>query len=177
MPMALRPDPDDQPLSRDEKAALAERKAFVKVGTAFAQEQATRPQTLGYGLVDSPAALCTWIVEKFWDWSECAGDPANAIRRDRLLDDVMLYWLPATGASSIRLYWESYRRRRMDPVEVPTGVTQFPRELTRLPRHWLERRFTDLRYWSEPAVGGHFASMEQPEVFVDEVRAFFRTVR
>ena len=149
----------------------------MKAGTGYAQEQATRPQTLGYGLVDSPVALCTWIVEKFWDWSECAGDPCNAIRRDRLLDDVMLYWLPATGTSSIRLYWESYRRRRMDPVEVPTGVTQFPAEKTRYPRHWVEQRFTDLRYWSEPAVGGHFASLEQPEVFVDEVRAFFRMVR
>ena len=89
----------------------------------------------------------------------------------------MLYWLPATGVSSIRLYWESYRRRRMDPVDVPTGVTQFPAEMARFPRHWVEKRFTDLRYWSEPAVGGHFASLEQPEVFVDEVRAFFRLVR
>ena len=177
MPMVFRPEPDDQPLSAAERKALVARKAFMKAGTGYAQEQATRPQTLGYGLVDSPVALCTWIVEKFWDWSECAGDPCNAIRRDRLLDDVMLYWLPATGTSSIRLYWESYRRRRMDPVEVPTGVTQFPAEMTRYPRHWVERRFTDLRYWSEPAVGGHFASLEQPEVFVDEVRAFFRMVR
>jgi epoxide hydrolase len=177
MPLALRPDADDQPLSAAEQAAVAGGKAFRKVGTGYAREQATRPQTLGYGLIDSPAALCTWIVEKFWDWSECAGVPDNAIRRDRLLDDVMLYWLPATGASSIRLYWESYRRRRMDTVEVPTGVTQFPCEMIRLPRHWVQARFPDLRYWSEPAVGGHFASLEQPEVFVDEVRAFFRTVR
>jgi len=177
MPMALRPDPDDQPLSKSERTALMARKAFLKAGTGYAREQATRPQTLGYGLVDSPVALCTWIVEKFWDWSECAGDPCNAIRRDRLLDDVMLYWLPATGTSSIRLYWESYRKRRMDPVEVPTGVTQFRHEMTRLPRSWVQRRFRDLRYWSEPATGGHFAALEQPEVFVDEVRAFFRTVR
>jgi pimeloyl-ACP methyl ester carboxylesterase len=177
MPTVLRPDPDDQPLSKTEQKALVARKTFLKAGTGYAREQATRPQTLGYGLVDSPVALCTWIVEKFWDWSECAGDPCNAIRRDRLLDDVMLYWLPATGVSSIRLYWESYRRRRMDPVDVPTGVTQFPAEMTRFPRHWVEKRFTDLRYWSEPAVGGHFASLEQPEMFVDEVRAFFRMVR
>ena len=175
MPLAGRP--DDLPPTPAERAALAQRARFRRIGTAYAREQATRPQTLGYGLVDSPVALCTWIVEKFWDWSENAGDPANAIRRDRLLDDVMLYWLPATGASSIRLYWESYRRRRMDPVEVPTGVTQFPHEPVRLPRRWVQRRFTDLRYWSEPAVGGHFAAMEQPEVFVDEVRAFFRLLR
>ena len=177
MPLAPRPDPDDGPSTAAEREALKQRKAFLRSGGAYALVQGTRPQTLGYGLVDSPAALCTWIVDKFWDWSENAGDPCNAIRRDRILDDVMLYWLPATGASSIRLYWESYRRRRMDPVEVPTGVTQFPHEVIRLPRHWVERRFTDLRYWSEPAVGGHFASLEQPEVFVDEVRAFFRLVR
>ena len=176
MPLAARPDVDP-PLSRAEKAALVERKEFLKRGNAYALEQATRPQTLGYGLVDSPAALCTWIVDKIWDWTECAGDPCNAVRRDRILDTVMLYWLPATGASSIRLYWESYRRRRMDPVEVPTGVTQFPREVIRLPRSWVEGRFTDLRYWSEPTVGGHFAPLEQPEVFVDELRAFFRLVR
>ncbi len=177
MPLALRPDPDDHVATPGEKKALAQRAAFLKSGSAYALEQSTRPQTLGYGLVDSPVALCTWIVEKFWDWSECAGDPCNAIRRDRLLDDVMFYWLPATGASSVRLYWESYRRRRMDTVEVPTGVSQFPAEPVRLPRHWVERRFTDLRYWSEPKVGGHFASLEQPEVFVDELRAFFRLVR
>src|SRR4029078_13735850 len=97
------------------------------------------------------------------DCSECSGRPCNASRRDRLPDVVMLYWLPATGTSSIRLYWESYRRRRMDPVEVPTGVTQFPAEMTRYPRHWVERRFTDLRYWSEPAGGGEFAVREPRE--------------
>ena len=177
MPMALRPDPDDQPLSRDEKAALAERKAFVKVGTAFAQEQATRPQTLGYGLADSPMGQCCWIVEKFWDWTDSAGPPENVISRNRLLDNVMLYWLNNTGASSARLYWESFLKRRMDPVEVPTGVTLFPRELWKLPRAWIEQRYTDLRHWSEPETGGHFASLEQPDVFLDEVRAFFRPLR
>jgi epoxide hydrolase len=180
MPIALRPpegDPADRKLSETEATALAQRAAFRKAGTGYAREQATRPQTLGYGLVDSPVALCTWIVEKFWDWTDCAGLPENVIRRDRILDDVMLYWLPGNGASAARLYWESYKRRRVDPVEVPTGVTQFPRELVRLPRHWIERRFTDLRYWSEPPAGGHFAPMEQPDVFVDEVRAFFRLVR
>ena len=150
---------------------------FQSVGTGYSAEQATRPQTLGYGLVDSPVAQCTWIVEKFWDWTDCAGHPENVIARDRLLDNVMLYWLPGTGASSARLYWESYRRRRMDLVEVPTGVTLFPKELWRLPRSWIERRYTDLRYWSEPATGGHFASLEQPEVFVDELRTFFRPLR
>jgi pimeloyl-ACP methyl ester carboxylesterase len=180
MPLALRPpddDPDDRSLSDAEQAALADRRTFERVGTGYSRQQATRPQTLGYGLVDSPMGQCTWVVEKFWDWTDCAGHPENVIRRDRLLDNVMLYWLPGNGASSARLYWESYRRRRMDPVEVPTGVTLFPRELVRLPRHWVERRFTDLRYWAEPEMGGHFPSMEQPDVFVEELRTFFRLVR
>ena len=148
MPMAFRPDPDDQPLSAAERKALIAGKAFMKAGTGYAHEQATRPQTLGYGLVDSPVALCTWIVEKFWDWSECAGDPCNAIRRDRLLDDVMLYWLPATGTSSIRLYWESYRRRRMDPVGGADGRHAVPGRDDPLP----------------PALGG--AAVHRPAVLV-----------
>ena len=177
MPLAQKPDDDDQPLSADEKAAKKFGEAFRRWGTGYSAEQSTRPQTLGYGLVDSPAAQCTWIVEKFWDWTDCAGHPENVITRDRLLDNVMMYWLNGAGASSARLYWESYARRRMDEVTVPTGVAQFPHEMTRLPRRWLERRFTDLRRFSVPEVGGHFASMEQPETFVDDVRAFFREVR
>lgn len=178
MPIAQRPPENEAgPLTPAEEAALADRRVFQSVGTGYSAEQATRPQTLGYGLVDSPVAQCTWIVEKFWDWTDCAGHPENVIARDRLLDNVMLYWLPGTGASSARLYWESFRRRRMDLVEVPTGVTLFPKELWRLPRSWIERRYTDLRYWSEPATGGHFASLEQPEVFVDELRSFFGPLR
>jgi pimeloyl-ACP methyl ester carboxylesterase len=178
MPLAAPPpDAEQQPLSSGEKAAMAARKTFQRQGTGYSAEQSTRPQTVGYGLLDSPAAQCAWIVEKFWDWTDCAGHPENVIRRDRLLDNVMLYWLPGTGASSARLYWESFQRTRLDQVDVPTGITLFPQELVRLPRHWLERRFTDLRHWSEPATGGHFASLEQPEVFVDELRTFFRLVR
>jgi hypothetical protein len=178
MPVARRPSEDEAgPLSDAEQAALAARVEFEAVGTGYSRQQSTRPQTLGYGLADSPAAQCAWIVEKFWDWTDCAGHPENVISRDRLLDNVMLYWLPGNGASSARLYWESYRNRRLDTVDVPTGATVFPRELLRLPRGWIERRFTDLRYWSEPKTGGHFASLEQPDVFVDEVRAFFRLVR
>jgi pimeloyl-ACP methyl ester carboxylesterase len=178
MPLAERPpEAEAQPLTDSEKAAFAARETFQKLGTGYSSEQSTRPQTIGYGLLDSPSAQCTWIVEKFWDWTDCAGHPENVISRDRLLDNVMLYWLPGNGASSARLYWESFKRRRMDEVPVPTGVTQFPQELVRLPRHWIERRYTDLRHWNEPKTGGHFASLEQPEVFVDELRTFFRPLR
>lgn len=178
MPIALRPDgADEAALTAPERAGLRERDTFQKAGTGYSTAQSTRPQTVGYGLVDSPVALCAWVVEKFWEWSDSAGPVENVIPRDVLLDNVMHYWLPGTGASAARLYWESYRRRRHDPVEVPTGVTLFPRELWRLPRSWIETRFTDLRHWHEPETGGHFASLEQPEVFVDELRTFFRLVR
>ena len=177
LPIVPRPADDDTELSETERAALADRQVFEKTGTGYSRQQATRPQTLGYALLDSPTGQLAWIVEKFWAWTDCAGHPENVISRDRMLDNVMLYWLPGTGASSARLYWESYDRRRLDPVPVPAGATVFPRELFRPPRRWVERRFTDLQYWSEPTAGGHFASMEQREVFVDEVRAFFRLVR
>jgi len=109
--------------------------------------------------------------------SQSPGHPENVIPRRRLLDNVMLYWLTASAASSARLYWESFRKPRLEPVEVPTGVTIFPHEMTRLPRYWLERRFTDLRHYSTPDTGGHFAALEQPETLVDELRTFFRMVR
>ncbi|SHL50133.1 Pimeloyl-ACP methyl ester carboxylesterase [Pseudonocardia thermophila] len=177
MPLAPRPD-DDPPLTPAEQEALAAARKFQRFGSGYAAEQSTRPQTLGYALADSPVGQCMWIVEKFWDWSDCAGHPENTISRDRLLDNVMHYWLPSTGASSARLYWESYGgRRRTDEVPVPTGVTRFPHEMVRLPRSWLERRYTDLRYWSEPTSGGHFASLEEPELYVDELRTFFRSLR
>lgn len=178
MPIAPAPPKDERATLTDkEQTAREDAKTFGRYGTGYSAEQSTRPQTLGYGLLDSPVAQCTWIVEKFWDWTDCAGHPENVISRDTLLDNVMLYWLPGTGASSARLYWESFGNRRFDTVEVPTGVTQFPKEMARTPRAWVQRRFPDLRYWSEPEVGGHFASLEQPEIFVDEVRGFFRTLR
>lgn len=176
--MALAPKPDDaEALSAQEKADIRFSKEFSRYGSGYSAEQSTRPQTIGYGLADSPVAQCTWIVEKFWDWTDCAGHPENVISRDRLLDNVMQYWLGSAGASSARIYWESFARRRLDDVDVPTGVAQFPHEMVKLPRSWLERRYTDLRWFSRPDVGGHFPSLEQPESFVDEVRGFFRTLR
>ena len=134
--------------------------------------------------MDSPAALCAWIIEKFHAWTDCEDDLESVLTRDELLDNLMLYWLPRTGASSARLYWESIRQVSewisgavRDTVEVPTGCSIFPKELQRPSRRWAEKRFTDIRYWNEPARGGHFAAFEQPELFVEEVRSFFRLVR
>jgi pimeloyl-ACP methyl ester carboxylesterase len=174
MPIAF-PDPataDD--LTNREKAALASMDHYAQWDSGYSKQQSTRPQTVGYGLVDSPAGLCAWIVEKFWSWTDSDGDPLNVLTRDELLDNVMLYWLPGTGASSARLYWESFSKPLLGPVDVPVGCSIFPKEIFRPSRRWAERQFPDLRYWNEPARGGHFAAFEQPEAFVAEVRAAFR---
>jgi epoxide hydrolase len=171
-------------LTQRERAALASMKRSAEWESGYSQEQSTRPQTIGYALVDSPAALCAWIIEKFWAWTDCDGHPENVLTRDELLDNLMLYWLPGTGASSARLYWESSRLVNEwifgptdDTVAVPTGCSIFPKEIQRPSRRWAEKRFPDIRYWNEPDRGGHFAAFEQPELFVEEVRAFFRLVR
>jgi pimeloyl-ACP methyl ester carboxylesterase len=164
-------------LTEREQTALASFAQYNKWDSGYSKQQSTRPQTVGYGLVDSPAWLCGWIVEKFWSWTDCDGHPENALSRDELLDNLMLYWLPAAGASSARLYWESFRDRDFSPVNVPSGCSIFPKEIFRISRRWAETRFTDLRYWNELDRGGHFAAFEQPEPFVDELRAFFGLVR
>jgi pimeloyl-ACP methyl ester carboxylesterase len=164
-------------LTEQEQAALASMQHYNDWDSGYSKQQSTRPQTVGYGLVDSPAGQCAWIVEKFWAWTDCDGHPENVLTRDELLDNVMLYWLTAAGASSARLYWESFRRFRGDIVSVPTGCSIFPKEIFRPSRRWAEKRFTDLRYWNELDKGGHFAAFEQPETYVDEIRNFFRLVR
>jgi epoxide hydrolase len=179
------PDPatfDD--LTERERAALASLEHAAEWDSGYSQEHATRPQTIGYALVDSPTALCAWIVEKFWAWTDCDGHLENVLTRDELLDNVMLYWLTGTGASSARLYWESTRQVNRwisgatnDTVAVPTGCSIYPKELQRPSRRWAEKRFLDIRYWNELDKGGHFAAFEQPELFINEVRSFFRLVR
>jgi pimeloyl-ACP methyl ester carboxylesterase len=171
-------------LTEAERAALDSLRHSAERDSGYSAEHATRPQTIGYGLVDSPAALAAWIIEKFWSWADHDGDLSTVLSRDELLDNLMLYWLPGTGASSARLYWESIRQvnewlsgASADTVDVPVGCSIFPRELQRPSRRWAEKRFTDIRYWNEPARGGHFAAFEQPELFVGEVRSFFRLVR
>jgi pimeloyl-ACP methyl ester carboxylesterase len=177
MPVAA-PDPATfSDLTDTEQAALGAMAHYSEQESGYSKQQSTRPQTLGYGLVDSPAGQCAWIVEKFWAWTDCDGHPENALTRDELLDNVMLYWLTASGASSARMYWESFNTVNSDPVTVPSGCSIFPKEIIRLSRRWAEQRFTDLRSFNELAKGGHFAAFEQPGLFVDEVRSFFRLVR
>ena len=171
-------------LTDAERAALASLRHSADWDSGYSAEHATRPQTIGYALVDSPAALAAWITEKFWSWTDHHGPLDDVLTRDEVLDNLMLYWLPGTGASSARLYWESIRQVNewissisADTVNVPVGCSVFPRELQRPSRRWAARRFTDIRYWNELDKGGHFAAFEQPESFVQELRAFFRLVR
>ena len=171
-------------LTDAERDALADLDAARAAGSGYTEQQATAPQTIGYALVDSPAALCAWIIERFWAWCDFDTHLDEVLGADDLLDNVMLYWLPATGASAARLYWESIREVEAifagadaDVISVPAGCSIFPRENPRASRRWAERRFTDIRHWGEPPRGGHFAAFEQPALFVDELRAFFRLVR
>jgi epoxide hydrolase len=167
--------PTTRDLTDAERAAEERyRQGHLRWGTGYADQQSTRPQTLGYGLADSPMAQAAWIIEKFHAWTDHDGDHEEAVSRDRLLDNVMLYWLGNTGASSARLYWESYGRTSRDPVEVPTGCSIFPKEIFPASRRFVEARFTDLRHWSEHPRGGHFAALEQPEALVADVREFAR---
>ncbi len=142
----------------------------------YSAEQSTRPQTLGYGLTDSPAGQCAWVFEKFWAWTDNDGHPEQALTRDQMLDDISLYWLTATAASSARLYWESFKAVDMEPVTCPPGVSSFPKEILGVSERWARTRSTTSAGTARPK-GGHFASFEQPDIFVDEVRGFFRTVR
>jgi microsomal epoxide hydrolase len=153
---------------------------FGTTGSGYSGIQGTRPQTIGYLLDDSPAGLAGWIVEKFREWSDCDGDVERSFTKDQLLTNVMVYWLTRTGTSAARLYWEMRQAgRETTPqafITVPTGVANFPGELVQPQRPWVERKY-NVVHWTEPANGGHFAAMEVPDLFVDDVRAFFRLVR
>jgi len=172
------PAPEDMnDLTDIEQQALAGMKHYQDWDSGYSKQQSTRPQTVGYGLVDSPAGLAAWILEKFWAWTDCNGHPENALSRDEMLDNIMLYWLTASGASSARLYWESFGSFRGGEVTVPTGCSIFPKEIFRCSRRWAERRYKNIIFWNDLEHGGHFAAFEQPEIFVGELRNCFRQVR
>ena len=176
--MGTRPQVEGEP-TPEEARALKGLAHYRDWDSGYSNQQSTRPQTLGYGLTDSPAGQAAWILEKFWAWTDCDGHPENIFSRDELLDNVMLYWATATAASSARLYWESFGpgRRTAHRVEVPTGVAVFPKEIVTPVRRWMEAGYTNIRHWNEMPKGGHCAAFEQPALFVDEVRAFFRSLR
>jgi pimeloyl-ACP methyl ester carboxylesterase len=164
-------------LTEEEKDGLAGMQHYQDWDSGYSKQQSTRPQSLGYGLADSPAGQAAWILEKFWAWTDCNGNPENALTRDEMLDDVMLYWLPNAAASSARLYWESFNKINYDPVRIPVGCSVFPKEIFRVSRRWAQKRYPNLVYWNQLDKGGHFAAFEQPELFVRELRACFGKMR
>jgi microsomal epoxide hydrolase len=173
-------DEDYQNLTEAELAGLADMASYMEDESGYAKIQQTRPQTIGYALEDSPAGLAAWIVEKFRTWSDCDGDVERSFTKDQLLDNIMLYWLTGTAHSSARLYYEATKSGIFGPqgqrVEVPTGCAIYPREIIRPPRRWAEQAY-NLVHWAEMPRGGHFAAFEQPDLFVDDVRTFFRQIR
>ncbi|MCP4223829.1 MAG: epoxide hydrolase [Actinomycetia bacterium] len=176
MPLG-RPGPDDPIETETEKRAVTALQHYQDWDSGYSKQQSTRPQTLGYGLTDSPAGQAAWILEKFWAWTDCDGHPENALSRDEMLDNIMFYWVNAAATSSARIYWESFGRFQPDPVTVPTGIAAFPREILPAARRWCDHLYRNIRHWTDMDRGGHFAAFEQPELFVDDVRAFFRLVQ
>jgi pimeloyl-ACP methyl ester carboxylesterase len=180
--MIVAPPPADldfDNLREDEQAALASYDYYARVDSGYSKIQGTKPQTIGYALDDSPAGLAAWIVEKFRTWSDCDGDVERRFTKDQLLDNVMFYWLTGTAHSAGRLYYEAEQTAGFVPdtrVEVPVGFAAFPKEIIRSPRHWAEIRY-DVRRWTEMPKGGHFAAFEEPQLLVDDIRAFFNGFR
>ena len=176
MPIVIPLTPAEE-MTPSEAAAVANFENYQNWEAGYSTQQSTRPQTVGYGLADSPVGQMAWIVEKFWAWTDCDGDPRNAIVPDELLDNVMVYWLTNSAASSARLYWESFKDIDLRNIDVPVGCSIFPHEIFRTSRRWAEGRFSDLRHFNELDRGGHFAAFEQPDLFVTELRDAFRSMR
>ncbi|KAA6199584.1 epoxide hydrolase 1 [Streptomyces parvus] len=158
-------------LTEAERGWTEETHHFWRHRAAYAKQQATRPQTIGYALVDSPVGLLAWILDKFAEWSDTGDSPFETISRDRVLDNVTLYWLTRTGASAARIYYESHNS--LDPalrVDVPSAITMYPRDIDKTPRPWAEQRYRNIVRWRSPEAGGHFPSLEMPEFFVADLR-------
>ncbi|GAA3830348.1 epoxide hydrolase family protein [Streptomyces chiangmaiensis] len=171
-------DPAPAGLSADEKAAYDQLAAFYKTGSGYSAMMVTRPQTVGYGLTDSPAGLAAWIYDKFAAWTDSGGDPERVLTKDEMLDDITLYWVTNTAVSSARLYWENNANNfNAVSVSIPAAVSVFPGEIYQAPRSWTERSYPNLIYFNKAPRGGHFAAWEVPEIFTDELRAAFRSLR
>ncbi|MEP5765919.1 MAG: epoxide hydrolase family protein [Halieaceae bacterium] len=168
-------------LTEFEAAALVGIDEYSKWDSGYSKQQSTRPQTLGYGLADSPVGQMAWVVEKFWSWMDCGEGadqhPENILSKDELLDNVMMYWITNSAASSARLYWESFNNPNLDPIDMPVGASIYPKEIFRSSRRWAEKRFSNIIHWNIMEQGGHFAALEQPQSFVSEVRTCFSQLR
>ncbi len=187
-PGAIRPtDGSSGGATQEEVERFQKRNAELNDHKAYGAIQGTRPQTLGYGLNDSPAGLAAWVTDKFWAWSDHHGDLGNSFSKDDLLTNIMIYWVTQTMPSSTRIYYESSHNQPRPPSmsefkgggkSAPIGYALFPKEINVPPRAWVERSHGGvLFHWTEMPRGGHFAALEQPELLAGDVRVFFRKVR
>ena len=178
MPLVIPYPVPTEGLSAEEQRAVDAYQRFLTDGFGYFHLQATRPQTIGYALTDSPVGQAAWIYEKFHAWTDNDGDPEDALTRDEMLDVITLYWLTETAASSARMYLENAAVIGSPPViEIPVGCSTFPREIVPAPRSWAERVYPNLIHWNELDRGGHFAAFEQPALFTQELRDCFRSLR
>jgi microsomal epoxide hydrolase len=172
--------PGSSPLTDAEQALITQRDKWFADEGGYNHIQGTKPQTLAYGLNDSPAGLAAWIVEKYRTWSDCGGDVEKSYTKDELLTIVTIYWVTQTISSSTRMYYENQKAvwtmNRDEKVAAPAGMAMFPQEISKPPREWGERSY-DVRRWTEMTSGGHFAALEAPQLLAEEVRAFFRGFR
>lgn len=177
LPILFPPPIEGEPTA-EEKAAIAILASFGNNGSGYSKLQSTRPQTIGYSLSDSPVGQAAWIYEKLAQWTDTNNEPERELSRDEILDNITLYWLTNSGASSARLYFESFATDfSRQELDIPVGVSVFPGELYRPLKVWGERTYSKLFYWNEVAKGGHFAAFEQPDLFVAELRACFGKLR
>ena len=169
-----------RPLTEAEQGLLQQREDWLAAEGGYSHIQGTKPQTLSYGLNDSPAGLAAWIVEKYRTWSDCGGDVERKFTKDELLTTITIYWVTETINSSTRLYYETLRKpwnlAEGDRIEVPCGIAVFPAEISRPPREWAERSY-NVQQWTVMPSGGHFAALEEPELLVEDIRSFFRPLR
>ncbi len=176
-------DPAPTALTASERRAYDALSTFFGRNAAYGAMMVTRPQTIGYALTDSPGSLAAFTYEKIAEWSDSDGNPERVIGRDEILDDITLYWLTDSGASSSRFYWEnnnnnfSAAAQKTDQIKVPVAISVFPHEIYRAPESWSRQAYPSLSYFHEVAKGGHFASWEQPESFAEEMRTAFRALR
>ena len=172
--------PGSKPITDAEQALITQRDKWFQDEGGYNHIQGTKPQTLAYGLNDSPVGLAAWIVEKYRTWSDCGGDVEKSYTKDELLTIVTIYWVTQTISSSTRMYFENQKHlwtmERDQKVPTPAGMAMFPQEISKPPREWGERSY-HVRRWTEMASGGHFAALEEPQLLAEEVRAFFRDFR
>jgi pimeloyl-ACP methyl ester carboxylesterase len=171
-------DPPPPGLSDVERTAYEQMNYLYTKGAGYAGMMVTRPQTVGYGLADSPAGQAAWIYDKFADWTQSGGQPERVLTKDEMLDAITLYWLTDCATSAAQLYWENNANNfNAVDISLPTAISVFPGEIYRAPRSWAERSYRNLIYFHEAAKGGHFAAWEQPAIFSEEIRAAFGSVR